>query len=178
MDYRYVEALRSDVQYGNEYLELHVKARQLAYNMSIDISQNNPGINLDDKHYMATMYVNEGINIYMEARWIISNPENVKILHEEAIANGMLRTKDWGPPNYQQPTQSEESVKSPNVDMVNVIAAPSPSHVHTHIRTKPYMRVRPHVSIPIGFMPAPGLNVEIEESNSSDLNVTLETDSC
>lgn len=44
MDYRYVEALRSDVQYGNEYLELRVNARQLAYNMSIDISQNNPGV--------------------------------------------------------------------------------------------------------------------------------------
>ena len=49
MDHRYVEALRSDFHFGNEYLELHAKARQLAYNMCVDISQNNLGINLYDK---------------------------------------------------------------------------------------------------------------------------------
>ena len=123
------------------------------------------------------MYVNEGINLYMEARWILSNLENVRILHEEAIANGMLRATNWGPPNYQQPAQSEESVNSANVGMVNVITTPSSSSVHKHIRTKPYMKVH-HASIPIGFMPTPGLNVEMEEPKTSDQIVYLENDSC
>ncbi|KAK9930073.1 hypothetical protein M0R45_027130 [Rubus argutus] len=134
-------ALDSDLVFQNDYEELvHSKARQLLYNMAIDITRNNLDMSFEQKNLTAEIQVNEGMLMYAEAKWILTNPENFRILQEEALANGML--------NYTEGATS--------------------SLGHKRFKTKPYMSVRPQPTIPLGFMPTPGMNLEVEDSTSYD----------
>ncbi|KAL6208079.1 hypothetical protein ACLB2K_019031 [Fragaria x ananassa] len=110
MDPHNIAALQPTVVFDKRYAELHEKARQLAYNLCVEISRNNPGISMDTKYYIANVCVNEGINTYLEAKWILRNPNNIRIFHEEAIANGILpaAAADCVPPNYPSPASSED----------------------------------------------------------------------
>jgi hypothetical protein len=179
MDARSIAALQSSLMTGDEYTtQLYQKARQLAYNTIVDISQNDPNFDFENIYLTADLCVNEGINTYMMARKILNSSENVKILHEEATADQMIKAPSLGPQNYPQQTNSEESVNRIETNLIG----PSTSCRRTRsprIRTKPYMRVCPHnMFIPPGFMPTPGMNVEVENANMNDPDAAREVDSC
>lgn len=178
MDARSIAALQSSLMTGDEYTtQLHQKARQLAYNMIVDICQNDPNIDFENMYLTADLCVNEGINTYMMAQKILISSENVKILLEEAMTNRMIRAPSLGPQNYPQQANSEESVNRIETDLIG----PSSSCRRTRsprIRTKPYMRVRPYMFIPPGFMPTPGMNIEVENANMNDSDAAEERDNC
>lgn len=127
------------------------------------------------------MCVNEGVNTYLEAKWILNNPINIRILHEEAIANGVLQeAADWVPPNYPTPTTSEESVETLAVDSIGFTVGPSSSRGHARVRTASYMNNRPEMTP--GFLPSASSNFGVENPTIGDTmydpNVIQETDSC
>lgn len=165
-----VAALDSCMGFENDYVELlHNKARNLLYNMAIDISQNNPDMSYEEKCLMAEIQVNEGTSVHMEAKWILSNPNNFAILQEEALADGMLKYADFAPPEHPYMAQSEASVTPLKDEFVSSTEGASSSLGHARFRTKPHMSVRPQPTIPLGFMPTPGMNLEMEDSTSYDL---------
>ncbi|KAK9951180.1 hypothetical protein M0R45_006638 [Rubus argutus] len=171
-------ALDSDLVFQNDYEELvHSKARQLLYSMVIDITRNNPDMSFEQKSLTAEIQVNEGVLMYAEAKWILTNPENFKILQEEALTNGMLKYSDFAPPEYPYMTQSEESITPFKGKFVSFIERETSSLGHKHFKNKPRMRIRPQPTISLGFMPTPG-NLEMEDSVSYDPKEFGGTDSC
>ncbi|KAK9942870.1 hypothetical protein M0R45_008514 [Rubus argutus] len=162
-------ALDSDVVFHNDYEELvHSKTRQLLYNMAIDITRNNPDMSFEQKSLTTEIQVNEGVLMYAEAKWILTNLENFRILQEEALANGMLKYSDFTPPEYPYMAQSLGSITPSKRKNFSYTEGATSSLGHKRFKTKPYMSVRPQPTIPLGFMPTPGMNLEMEDSTSYD----------
>ncbi|KAL6212242.1 hypothetical protein ACLB2K_017463 [Fragaria x ananassa] len=111
---------------------------------------------MDTKYYIANVWVNEGINTYLEAKWILRNSNNIRIFHEEAIANGMLpaAAADCVPPNYPSPASFEDSVKTLAVEPVGFTVAPSSSGGQARVGTTSYLNNCPQIT-PAGFLPCP-----------------------
>jgi hypothetical protein len=162
----------------DKYMELlHSNARQLLYNIAIDISGDNPDMSYEEKCLMAEIEINEWINVYTEAKRILSNPTNFGILQEEALANGMLKDTDFAPPEYPHIAQSEGSISPFKGEFVSPIEEASPSG-HARFKAKPHMSVRPQPTIPLGFMPTPGMNLDMEDSTSYDSEEFIEEENC